>query len=404
MKDLPNELAEGLTIGATPARGDVRDVLVARRDGTTISTLRSGAVLGTSSIRRKAQLRAMRSDISVVDLHGNVDTRLLKIERDNLDGIVIAAAGLERLGESRRVSQYFSPGEMVPAPCQGAIAVEMREGDAPMASVLSRIDNGAVRAETICERSFARALGSDCDVPAGASASMVGGTVTLGAIILSPDGGRAVKGSAASEVADAEGLGARARAPAAEGRGGRTAQEREDPMTDPPKVKKVLITRTHEGNLELAAKLRAIGIEPIIVDVLALSPPEDWSQVDGRLGELGDYDWLVFTSAPGARFFVERARILGIAPGDGRTKIAAVGTKTAGTLASAGWKVDFMPTRFLARALAEELPGGGEGAPPPHRDRRPVPGGPATPERVRCRGGRRLQDAEARAEGAGTGR
>ena len=145
----------------------------------------------------------------MVDLHGNVDTRLLKIERDNLDGIVIAAAGLERLGESRRVSQYFSPGEMVPAPCQGAIAVEMRDADALVASVLSGIDNEGVRAETICERSFARALGGDCDVPAGASAAIAGGTVTLGAIILSPDGGRAVRGSAASEVVDAERLGAR---------------------------------------------------------------------------------------------------------------------------------------------------------------------------------------------------
>src|ERR1700722_19835936 len=112
-------------------------------------------------------------------------------------------------------------------------------------------------------------------------------------------------------------------------------------MTDRPRVRKVLITRSHEGNLELAAKLRAIGIEPISLDVLALSPPEDWSQVDRRLRELGDYDWLVFTSAPGARFFAERARTLGITPGDGGTKVAAVGTKTAGALASAGWGVGF---------------------------------------------------------------
>jgi hydroxymethylbilane synthase len=183
--------------------------MVAREDGRTLSTLRSGAVIGTSSIRRKAQLRAMRSDISVVDLHGNVDTRLLKVERENLDGIVIAAAGLERLGESGRVSQYFSPREMIPAPCQGAIAVEIREGDEYAREVLSGIDDGRVRAETTCERSFARELGVDCDVPAGATATVGGGTVTLHAIILSSDGGRIVRGSAASELGDAEGLGAR---------------------------------------------------------------------------------------------------------------------------------------------------------------------------------------------------
>ncbi|MDA4113630.1 MAG: hydroxymethylbilane synthase [Thaumarchaeota archaeon] len=207
MKDLPNELAEGLAIGATPARGDVRDVLVAKKDGSTISTLRRGAVIGTSSIRRKAQLRSMRDDISVVDLHGNVDTRLLRIERENLDAIVIAAAGLERLGESRRISQYFSPHEMVPAPCQGAIAVEVREEDEYVGSLLSGIDDERVRAETTCERSFARALGGDCDVPAGASAALDAGTLKLSAIILSPDGGTIVKGSATSEVTNAEGLG-----------------------------------------------------------------------------------------------------------------------------------------------------------------------------------------------------
>jgi hydroxymethylbilane synthase len=208
MKDLPNDLADGLTIGATPARGDVRDVLVAKKEGSTFSTLGRGAVIGTSSIRRRAQLRAMRDDISVVDLHGNVDTRLLRIERDDLDAIVLAAAGLERLGESRRVSHYFSPAEMVPAPCQGAIAVEMRDGDGYVGSILSGIDDERVRAETTCERSFARTLGGDCDVPAGASAAIDAGTLTLNAIILSPDGGRIVKGSAASGFANAEGLGA----------------------------------------------------------------------------------------------------------------------------------------------------------------------------------------------------
>jgi uroporphyrinogen-III synthase len=130
-------------------------------------------------------------------------------------------------------------------------------------------------------------------------------------------------------------------------------------LTDTPRVKKALITRTHEGNIELAAKVRAIGLEPISVDVLALSPPEDWSQVDERLRAMDEYDWLLFTSAAGARFFAERARTLAIASKDGRTKIAAVGAKTASVLAKAGWKVEFTPSRFLARALAEELPGGG---------------------------------------------
>ena len=130
-------------------------------------------------------------------------------------------------------------------------------------------------------------------------------------------------------------------------------------MMERTRIRKVLITRTHEGNVELAAKLRAVGLEPIALDVLAISPPEDWSEVDLRLRALDEYDWLLFTSAAGARSFAERARALGIAPKGVRAKVAAVGTRTGAELSRAGWGVSFTPSAFLTMALAEELPGAG---------------------------------------------
>jgi hydroxymethylbilane synthase len=209
MKDLPVTLPHGLMIGATPVRADPRDALVSNDGRSTMATLGRGAVLGTSSVRRKAQLRAIRKDISPVDLHGNVDTRLVRMGENHLDGIVVAVAGLERLGESARITQRFSVNEMVPAPCQGAIAVEMREGDDETFEVLSAVDDTRVRTETSCELSFARTIGGDCDLPAGACATLVDGRLTLVGVILSADGGTVVKRSAVSTASGAAGLGSR---------------------------------------------------------------------------------------------------------------------------------------------------------------------------------------------------
>lgn len=208
MKDLGIKIPKGLTIAATPIRADPRDVLVSREIGRRFSELRSGATIGTSSSRRKAQLLALRKDVVVVDLHGNVDTRLEKLERLGLDGIVLAAAGLERLGQSSRIAQRFSLDEMVPAPAQGAIAVETRMDD-ELSSLLTTIEDEKVRAETTCERSFAAALGLDCDIPAGASAVLEGEELSLTASITSPDGSDVARGSMTSSRGDAEALGRR---------------------------------------------------------------------------------------------------------------------------------------------------------------------------------------------------
>ena len=192
MKDLPMELGAGLAIAATPVRADPRDALVSR-EGVTLGSLRQGATLGTSSLRRKAQLRALRRDLSVSDLHGNVDTRLRRMDELGIDGIVLAVAGLERLGRADRITQYFDIDEIVPAPCQGTIALEAREDDRVTLGLLRVLDNKEIRTVSVCERSFATRLGGDCDIPVGFHASLEGRTLKLVGAVLSPDGSRIVK-------------------------------------------------------------------------------------------------------------------------------------------------------------------------------------------------------------------
>jgi uroporphyrinogen-III synthase len=127
-----------------------------------------------------------------------------------------------------------------------------------------------------------------------------------------------------------------------------------------PNGERVLITRSRKGNAELAPKLLMMGFEPVAIDVLELSPPKDWSDVDLRIGRIDSYDWLVFTSAAGVRFFSERVAALDPGTKFGRAKVACVGTKTASAASEAGWKVDFVPSRALTKTLGEELPGIGK--------------------------------------------
>ncbi len=204
LKDLPVELDGGLEIGATPTRGDPRDAFVSP-DGTTFADLPVGASIGTSSIRRRAQLLSLRRDLAIVEMHGNVETRVRKMNEMHLQGIVLAAAGMDRLSMGERIAQRFPVDQVVPAAGQGTIAVEVRKGDVEIARLVSQIndENGMLSAR--CERAFARAIGGDCYVPAGANASVNGRVLTLVGMIASPDGRTVLKKSANST--DPVGLG-----------------------------------------------------------------------------------------------------------------------------------------------------------------------------------------------------
>jgi hydroxymethylbilane synthase len=207
MKDLTGVLESGLVIGATPPRGDPRDALLSG-GGETIRTLAKAARIGTSSLRRKAQLLRLREDLRVVPLHGNVNTRIEKIGSD-LDAVVLAVAGLERIGEAGRISQVFSIDEMVPAVGQGIVAVEVRKDDAGVSRIVSRIDDDDAGAESACERAFLERLGGDCYVPIGACARASGVRIEVTGMIASPDGAAMVKNTLRSGRKEASSLGRR---------------------------------------------------------------------------------------------------------------------------------------------------------------------------------------------------
>lgn len=204
-KDLPTKRPEGLAIAAVPMREDPRDALVGRRKAT-LRSLAPGAVLGTSSARRTAQIRAMRPDVEIREIRGNVDTRLAKLDAGKYDAIVLALAGLRRLGLEGRVSQVLGFEEMLPAPAQGALAIECRSGDAVTRALLQPIDDPELRLVVTAERVFLATLEAGCAFPAAAYAERFGSTLKLNALIAAEDG-RIVRSKMAGPADTAAGLG-----------------------------------------------------------------------------------------------------------------------------------------------------------------------------------------------------
>lgn len=191
MKDVPYEMGEDFELIAMPEREDVRDVLVCR-NGATLSELGKGAIIGTSSIRRAAQLKALRSDLNIVPIRGNVGTRLEKMKKEGMDGIILAAAGLKRLGMEDIISDYLDPEIFVPAVSQGALGIEcLKNGE--YNNYFKALDNKEVRIAIEAERSFMRELNGGCHSPIGAYARLQGndiyiiGTYEVNGIIIKKD-------------------------------------------------------------------------------------------------------------------------------------------------------------------------------------------------------------------------
>ena len=185
LKDLPTGIAPGITLAAVPARDDPRDALVGR-DGVKLADLSPGARIGTGSPRRAAQISVLRSDIACVPIRGNANTRLAKVREGELDAVLLAYAGLARIGHTDLVSEIFEPDDMVPAPGQGALAVECRADDAELIALLATIDHPATRAAVTAERSLLAGLEAGCSAPVGAYAVGQAGTdrLHLDAVVL----------------------------------------------------------------------------------------------------------------------------------------------------------------------------------------------------------------------------
>ncbi|MCL4783486.1 MAG: hydroxymethylbilane synthase [Bryobacterales bacterium] len=203
LKDLPTELPQGLTVASIPQREDPRDALV----GAALNALPRGARVGTSSLRRSAQLRALRPDLEILDVRGNVDTRVRKQREGRYDALVMASAGLTRLGLEAHIAERLNPAIFLPAVAQGALAIETRDDGGDAWKACQTLSDPRATAEVTAERALLAGLGGGCQVPLGAHAQAHDDQLELRAVVVSPDGRLAIRKEAAGSIASAARLG-----------------------------------------------------------------------------------------------------------------------------------------------------------------------------------------------------
>jgi len=359
LKDIPTDPTDDLVLAALPERADARDVLVSRH-GVGLMQLPSNPRVGTSSARRTAQLRALRPDVQIISLRGNVETRLEKAMSEEYDAIVLAAAGLVRLGHSSAITAYFSVDDMMPDPGQGALAVQIRADDADAYALVARLDHAPTRQAVSAERAFLRALGGGCRTPMAAFAEQRDEFLVLRGMVALSDGDKLMRGEKAGKPDHPEVLGI---ALAAQMRG--HAGDRGLPVlasTNAPHRhslhgKRIVITRAATQAKKLADQIRACGGEPVLFPTIALAQLDDFRELDAQLTHIERFDWVVFTSANGVWAVAERLHTLRLNfTVLANARIAAIGTGTAEALARQGVGVDFIPSQFLGAQIARELP------------------------------------------------
>ena len=202
MKDMPVDLPDGFCIAAVLPRGNAADALV----GQPLTDLPDGARIGSSSLRRVAQLKMLRPDLQIDPLRGNINTRLAKLGGGEYDAIVLAAAGLERLGLEDQISQLFTPIEMLPAVAQGVIGIECPAENVDLRSILARLNDQAASRTTLAERTVAKILQADCQSPVAVHAVTIGSTLTITALVAAPDGTQSIRDKLSGPSEDAEQL------------------------------------------------------------------------------------------------------------------------------------------------------------------------------------------------------
>lgn len=359
LKDLPTTLPDGLWIAAITAREDVRDALIVSGllggEVRSIADLPAGARVGTSSLRRAAQIRHRRPDLQILELRGNVETRLRKLDEGQYDAIILASAGLIRLGYADRITARIEPGEMLTAVGQGALGIESRSDDDETNRYLEVLNHQPTRIAAEAERAVLRCLGGGCAVPIAAHARTDGQSgIEIEALVSDVEGKRVIRQSVSGAPVDAEQLGDRLAQSLIEA-GARELLPRIGDQAD-LSGQRIVITRAAKQSAELALGLEALGAKVIHCPTIEIASPEDLSGLDAALARLSGYDWLAFTSANGVEFFLRRLD----EQGHGRAelmahKVCAVGEKTATTLAREGIAVDLVPEKFTAEALVEEF-------------------------------------------------
>jgi hydroxymethylbilane synthase len=209
MKDLPTETPAGLIVAAVPAREDARDVLISA-SGKKYGELPAGTRIGTSSLRRQSQLRALRNNVELLPMRGNLDTRLKKLDRGDYDAIVLAAAGVHRLGWRSRITEYFPASQLCPAVGQGALAIECREDRGDVVRILATLDHAPTHAAVRAERAMLRRLGGGCQVPIAAFGVVHASELRLRGVVAAVRGEKVIRTEASGDAAQPEQVGTRA--------------------------------------------------------------------------------------------------------------------------------------------------------------------------------------------------
>jgi hydroxymethylbilane synthase len=355
LKDLPVESSTGLLIAAVVGPRNPGEVLVSQK-GKALKDLEPGSVVGTSSLRRRAQLLAARPDLRIADIRGNVETRIEKVMRGDYDATVLAAAGVERLGLLERVSEYLETELILSAPGQGAVAVQCRDDDPQMIELLAKIDDAELHGCTLAERSFLSGLGGGCSAPVAALAVRTGGAlpIRLTGRIISLDGSRTIQ--VEESGIDPRALGMKlAKLAMNDGAAEILKSSLGWRPAAPLSGKRVVVTRPRLQNAEIIEMLERQGAEAVEIPVVRTVGLDEGSAVDEVLDHLARFDWIVFTSRNAVEQFSAAAKRRGVVLGDYAGKVAAVGPSTAAAMAAAGLGADLVARGQTGRSVAEEM-------------------------------------------------
>ena len=355
-KDVPTDEDPRLRIGAYLPRADPRDALVVRAgaEERRLADLPPDSRVGTDSPRRTGFLLARRPDLTVHPLHGNVDTRLRRLEAGETDALVLACAGLDRMGLGDLIAERLEPEIVPPAPGQGAIAVQIRRDDNPMLALLAAIDDRPTRLAVEAERAFLSASGGGCRAPIGALATIAGEELDLLGGYARPDGADTTVTRRRGPVDHGQELGRELAAELEAGSRIRGTVGHVEPQTSRSAAPLVLVTRAAEQADELVSALRDAGLDPVPVPTIAVEFEPPHGDLDAAAGLLHTYACVVITSANGARAILKAAeRILTAL---GAPSWAAIGTATRRVLEQQGIEVAFQPSQSSGIAMAIELP------------------------------------------------
>ncbi len=351
-KDVPTDEDPRLLIAAYLPRADPRDAIVIRPgvDEQGVDDIARGSRVGTDTPRRTGFLLARRPDLVLHPLHGNVDTRLRRLDSGETDALVLACAGLDRLGLGDRIAERLAPDVVPPAPGQGALAIQVRRDDQRMVALAAAIDDRPTRTAVEAERAFLAAAGGGCRAPIGALAELDDEELVLIGGFARADGSATAVSRRRGSAADAIVLGrelARELELTFKRQTSLAGSDRRGTRS------RVIVTRAREQAGELAHELEDAGLEPVLVPTISVEVEAPGGELDRRAAQLDRYAWVVVTSANGARAILAAAHVPGSAEAP---RWAAIGPATGRVLEGVGVEIAFQPRLSSSGALAAELP------------------------------------------------